>query len=207
MFDAGSPAALLVPVEVIRRLITGILFGGLGGLIALSPVGRESGAHINPVVTIGFWMFRKIDGWVAVGYIIAQLLGAVAGCLPLLLWGEMGKSVLFGATVPGKNYSIATVVLGEVVTTFLMVAGLCVFLGFRKLRPFTPALFPFLYSIMVYLEAPISGTSTNPARSRGRAVVSGVWEEGILTVAHRAVLAVIACSFPSSGLKSPRFTI
>jgi aquaporin Z len=56
------------------------------------------------------------------------------------------------------------------------VAGLCVFLGFRRIRPFTPAMFPFLYAVMVYAESPISGTSTNPARSVGPAIVSGQWE-------------------------------
>jgi aquaporin Z len=68
------------------------------------------------------------------------------------------------------------VLLGEVVTTFGLVAGLCVFLGFRKLRPFTPWLFPFLYALMVYVEAPISGTSANPARSLGPSLVSGRWQ-------------------------------
>jgi aquaporin Z len=198
IFGAGSPVARLVPDEGVRRLISGFLFGGLGGSIALSPIGRESGAHINPVVTMGFWLLRKITGWVAVGYIVAQLLGAVAGSLPLLLWGDMGKSVFYGATIPGHGYSTETVVLGEIVTTFLMVTGLCVFLGFRHLRPFTPALFPFLYSIMVFIEAPISGTSTNPARSFGPAVISGIWEGWWVFLVGPLIgglLAIIACSF------------
>jgi len=198
MFGAGSPAAELLPDIGVRRLITGFLFGGLGGLIAISPIGRESGAHINPIATFGFWMMRKISGSVAIGYVVAQLLGAVAGCLPLLLWGDLGKSVLFGATVPGEGYSLETVVLGEIITTFLMITGLCVFLGFRKLRPFTPALFPFLYSIMVYFEAAISGTSTNPARSFVPAVVAGVWEGWwIFWVGPfiGGLLAILACSF------------
>jgi aquaporin Z len=176
MFGAGTPVAALVPNEAVRRLITGFLFGTTGALIALSAIGRESGAHINPVVTIGFWLMGKLNATLAAGYIVAQLGGAVLGSLPLLAWGAMGSSVAFGATLPGRGYSTTAVLAGEAVTTFLMVAGLIVFLGFRRLRPFTPGLFPPLYALMVCLEAPISGTSTNPARSLGPSVVSGAWD-------------------------------
>ena len=66
--------------------------------------------------------------------------------------------------------------LGEVATTFLMISLLTVFLAFRKIRRFTPALFSPLYCFMVWAESPISGTSTNPARSFGPSLVSGQWE-------------------------------
>ncbi len=138
-----------------------------------SRIGRESGAHINPAVTLGFWLMKKIDARVAVGYIIAQLLGGCLGALPLLAWGTMGRSVTFGATLPGAGYSNGTVVFGEAITTFALVATLCLFLGFRHLRSFTPFVIPLLYAVMVPLEAPISGTSTNPARTLGPAVISG----------------------------------
>lgn len=176
MFGAGSPIARVLPDEGLRRLITGFLFGTTGALIALSPVGKESGAHINPVVTLTFWLMGKIDSRVALGYIFAQLAGGIVGALPLLGWGSMGESVAFGATLPGEGYAIRTVLMGEAITTFAMIAGLCLFLGFRTFRPFTPALFPPLYAIMVYAESPISGTSTNPARSLGPAVISGQWQ-------------------------------
>jgi aquaporin Z len=197
MFGAGTPMARLVPGEGLRRLITGFLFGTTGACIALSPVGNASGAHINPAVTLAFRLMGKLDLRTTLGYIGAQLIGAVVGSLPLLFWGAMGKSVDFGATVPGASITFTTAFLGEMVTTFTMVALLAVFLGFRHLRPFTPGIFPPLYAIMVWAESPISGTSTNPARSLGPAVVSGEWQGWWIYWAGPLagmLLAVLACS-------------
>jgi aquaporin Z len=177
-FGRGSPVLDWLPNAGFRRLITGFLFGTTGALIAISPVGKHSGAHINPVVSISFWLMGKLKGRHLPGYLAAQLAGAVIGALPLLAWGSMGRSVDFGATVPGQSYGAAEALLGEIVTTFALIAGLFFFIQRHRLRAFTPALFPVLYAVMVFLEAPISGTSTNPARSLGPAVVSGVWQGG-----------------------------
>jgi aquaporin Z len=176
MSGAGSPMERVLPSITVRQAITGFLFGCVGASIAVSHVGKESGAHINPAVTLGFWLMQKLDSRTALGYVFAQLVGAYLGCLPLLAWGSMGRSVEFGATIPGEGYTTGTVLMGEAVTTFALVAGLCLFIGFRNLRPFTPAMIPFLYSVMVPLEASISGTSTNPARTFGPALISGRWE-------------------------------
>ena len=61
MFGTGSPMTQLIPSVGLRQLITGFLFGTTGASIALSVVGKESGAHINPAVTMVFWLFRKLD--------------------------------------------------------------------------------------------------------------------------------------------------
>jgi aquaporin Z len=175
MFGAGSPVAWVVLNEGWRRRITGFLFGTIGAVISLSRVGKESGAHLNPVVTLGFFLMGKIHARTAAVYVLGQLTGAVLGCVPLVAWGSMGRSVAFGATLPGQTYPLRTVLLGEIVTTFLLITMLCVFIGFRGLRRFTPAMIPVLYSFMSYVEAPISGTSTNPARSLGPALISGQW--------------------------------
>lgn len=175
-FGRGSPAVHLIPSAGWRRLITGFLFGSTGALIALSPLGKESGAHINPVVTLAFWLMGKLRARHVVGYILAQLGGAAVGALPLLAWGRLGRSVAFGATLPGASYGPWLALLGEAATTFALIVGLFFFLRHTQLRPFTPALFPLLYAVMVFLEAPISGTSTNPARSLGPALISGAWQ-------------------------------
>lgn len=171
----GSPVPRLLPDEGLRRAINGFLFGTTGALIALSRVGQISGAHINPVVTVAFWLMRKISTGTLVIYVGAQLAGACLGSLPLLAFGRMGRSVAFGATVPGTGYGVGAALAGEVITTFAMVLLLCVFLGFRELRSFTPAIFPPLYAFMVWAEAGVSGTSTNPARTLGPTLISGQW--------------------------------
>lgn len=177
IFDFGrdSPLAWWLPNASFRRLMTGFFFGATGMAIALSPLGKESGAHINSVVTLGFWMMGRLKARYVLGYVLSQLLGAVLGAAPLLAWGPMGRSVAYGATVPGTGYGTALALLGEAMTTFALVFGLFFFLRHRSLRAFAPALFPPLYAIMVWLEAPLSGTSTNPARSLGPAVISGNW--------------------------------
>jgi aquaporin Z len=176
MFGTSSPMVTLMPDPGLRRLVTGFLFGSTGALIAVSRIGKVSGAHINPVVSLSFWMLGKIDAGHAVGYMVAQCVGAIFGAVPLLLWGNMGESVAYGATLPGAQYGDWMALGGEVVTTFALIVGLFVFIGHNRLKAYTPLLFPFLYAVMVYLEAPVSGTSTNPARTLGPAVVANAWQ-------------------------------
>jgi aquaporin Z len=176
MFGEGSPLPGLIPDAGLRTAITGFLFGTTGALIALSPVGTVSGAHINPAVTVAFWLAGKISSGTVGIYVTAQLVGATLGALPLLAFGSMGRSVAFVATVPGAGYGFWSALGGEVVTTFAMVLLMCVFIAYRPLRPFTPGIFPPLFSFMVWAESAVSGTSCNPARTFGPSLVSGVWD-------------------------------
>jgi aquaporin Z len=176
-FGAGSPVPAWIPDPGLRRAITGFLFGSTGALIAVSPIGKTSGAHINPVVTLAFWVRSKMGGGHALGYVLAQLAGGLAGAVPLLLWGRVGRSVDFAATVPGSGIGPWAALAGEAGATLALVVLLFAFLGHRRVRAFTPLLFPVLYAVLVWLEAPVSGTSTNPARTLGPAVVAAVWRD------------------------------
>jgi aquaporin Z len=192
-FGRGSAVAHVLPSAALRRAITGFLFGTTGGLIALSPIGRVSGAHINPMVTLAFWLRGKIRPGVAAGYVLAQAVGGTLGGLALRAWGAMGRSVAFGATTPGSAGDLAALA-GEVATTAALIAGLFVFLGHDRLKRFTPALFAPLYALMVLIEAPLSGTSTNPARSLGPALAASTMSSYWLYVVGPVVgtLAVLA---------------
>src|SRR5512136_1954207 len=61
MFGAGSPIVGVVLNEGYRRQITGFVFGCFGALISVSPIGNESGAHINPIVTFAFFLMGRLD--------------------------------------------------------------------------------------------------------------------------------------------------
>lgn len=102
-FGRGSPLARLLPNHAWIRLVTGFFFGVTGMLITLSPLGKESGAHINPAVTLGFWMTGRLKARDAIGYVVCQLAGAVIGAVSLLAWGAWGRSVNYAATVPGRG--------------------------------------------------------------------------------------------------------
>jgi aquaporin Z len=171
-FGRGSPVVAWLPDPGVRRALTGFLFGATGAAIAVSSLGKESGAHINPVVTLAFVLRGRLGLRPAVAYVLAQCVGGALAALPLLLWGPIGVSVQYGATLPGADFTSWQALLGEVATTFGLVAGLFLFVGTPRLRPWTPLLFPFLYAFMVWVEAPLSGTSTNPARSLGPALAA-----------------------------------
>jgi len=178
----GSVMTRLIPSLPLRRALTGFLFGTTGCLVTLSPVGKISGAHINPAVSIAFWLRGKMKTYLMTGYIISQMLGAIAGCLPLLLWQNQGKSINYGNTIPG-NAGIWPAFLGELITTACLIIVIFIFVGSKKLRNYTPFTMPFLYGVMVWAETTLSGCSTNPARSFGPAVVSGVYHTYWLYIA------------------------
>jgi len=201
IFGEGTFVADIIPSLRIRRIISGFIFGSIGAIISVTKIGRLSGAHINPAVTMVFLFFGKIDLKTSVGYVLAQFAGAVAGALPLLAWGDMGASIEYGATVPGAEYPIMEALFGEFITTFIMVTLLVLFLAFRETRSFTPLIFPIIYAIMVPLEAPLSGISTNPARSFGPAVVSGEWKGFWIYIVGPYMGALVASILCSSFAK------
>lgn len=173
MFGQGGRASLLLPDEGVRRLVTGFLFGLVGAFVTVSPVGRVSGAHINPAVSLAFYAEGKLAARDTVGYILAQLTGGLLCIGPLGAWGAFGRSVQFGATVPRAGAPTWIALLGEIAVTYALVTLIFVMGSHRRMRAFTPWSIAPLFSIMVWLEAPLSGTSANPARSLAPAILSG----------------------------------
>jgi aquaporin Z len=170
----GALVAHLIPSLHTRQALSGFLFGGAGCLIALSGIGKISGAHVNPAVSIAFFLRGKLKGRVMIGYVMSQMLGAAVGCLPIILWGKSAADIHYGNTVPG-SFGLWPAFLGEAFATACLVLMLFIFIGSKKLREYTPYTLPFFYGIMVWSEVALSGCSTNPARSFGPAIISGIF--------------------------------
>jgi aquaporin Z len=175
-FGAESPMAGWIHNPSLRLLITGLCFAGSGSLVALSPLGRLSGAHINPSVSLAFWLSGKMRGCDFAGYVVAQMLGGMAGATALVwIWRGSAASVRNGMTLPGAGWPLWLVFDFEVALTGLLVFLIFIFVSSKRLLRWTPLMNWLVVATMVWLEAPISGTSLNPARSFGPALLTGVW--------------------------------
>jgi aquaporin Z len=194
LWGRGSPLAALLPDLGPRRAVNGFLFGSVAALVALSPLGRISGAHINPAVTLAFWLEGKIAWRDAGCYVVAQFLGAALGALPLLAWGAMGRSVDFGATLPEAGVPIWWPLLGEAGCTFLLVTVIFVTAAHPPLHPFAAPSNAPLFCLLVWLEGPLSGASANPARSFGPDLVAGLWQGQWIYAAGPCLGAALAVS-------------
>ena len=97
--------------------------------------------------------------------------------LLVFVWGKYAASVNNGMTLPGQNYALWYVFLAEITITFVLVLAIFIFVSSDRLMRWTPLMTWFLVATMVWLESPISGTSLNPARSFGPALVSWFWQD------------------------------
>lgn len=172
-FARGSVLATLLPSAALRRFLTGGCFGTVGAPITISPLGRISGAHINPAVSFAFRLEAKLAWRDTLGYVLAQSLGAVLGAWPLLVWGATGRSVQYGASTVGAGVSTRVALAGEVLATGALVLAIFITAAHARTRQFTPWTLPPLFAWLVWWQGPWSGASTNPARNLGPALLTG----------------------------------
>ena len=177
-FAPGMPGARLIPDASLRLWTTGLIFAGSGSLFTLSPWGRLSGAHINPSVTLAFWAHGKVRWRDALGYLAAQFLGGAAGALLLtLVWGHHATGINNGMTLPGPGYTVTTAFEAEFAMTFAYILAVFFFVSRSWLARWTPLMNWLVVAGLVWVGAGISGTSLNPARSFGPALVSAKWTD------------------------------
>jgi aquaporin Z len=171
-FGAHSPVASLIPSHSLRLLLTGALFAGTGALIAISPLGRISGAHLNPAVSLAFWLSRKMHDHDVAAYVIAQCLGGVLGAgVVRFAWSD-SASVGFGVTRPGPGIVPVAAAAIEAGMTAVLVLTILLFVSRMRTARWTPLAVWVVVAVLVWQGAPLTGTSLNPARSLGPAIVA-----------------------------------
>ena len=144
---------------------------------AVYSVGHISGAHINPAVTIALLATRKIDTTTAVGYIIAQLVGAFigAGLTLVILSGNDPVALGLGAVDVNANAGIAIGFAAEVIGTAILVFtvfGAAV--DGRAPSGFAGIIIGFIVYGIIILVGPITGAALNPARQIGPEVLEAI---------------------------------
>lgn len=143
------------------------------GLIVMAmifAVGDISGAHLNPAVTIGFYVARRIERKCVLPYIFSQLAGAFLASAALLLL--FGNHASLGATLP-LGPTIQSFALESILTGLLMFVILCVSTGPKEVGTMAGVAVGGVIALEAMFGGPISGASMNPARSIAPAVLSG----------------------------------
>ncbi|MHB2023846.1 MAG: MIP/aquaporin family protein [Mycobacteriales bacterium] len=196
-FGAHSPIAAVVASSSWRLLITGLLFAGSGSLVAVSPLGRLSGAHLNPAVTISFWVQRHVHPHDRAGYILGQFAGGLTGtALAWLLWGRTFTSapVRWARTAPASGLGVPAAIGVEALMTAVLVITIFVFVSSPKTARWTPLAVWIVIAVLVWRGAPYTGTSLNPARSLGPDLFSGSWPAWEVYLVGPLAGAAAACA-------------
>jgi aquaporin Z len=172
-----SPIRQAISEPLLRRFIIGIAMGLTAICIIYSPWGKQSGAHINPVVTFTFFRLGKIQPWDAIFYILAQFLGGLMGLLlavAIFRNAVTDPSINYVVTIPGAD-GAGVAFLAEIIISFGMMLMILFVSNTYKLAPFTGIFAGVLIATYITVEAPLSGMSMNPARTLASAIPSHNW--------------------------------
>jgi len=142
--------------------------------------GHVSGAHINPAVTIPMIITRKIGIADGIGYIVFQIIGAIAAAFTLkAVLPELGAEVNFATQAPGEliNFSASSAVGLEAIFTFFLVTVIFMTAVHKKAAAGIQGLsIGGMVFLLHIVGVPLTGASMNPARTLGPALASGFWE-------------------------------
>jgi aquaporin Z len=135
-------------------------------------IGGVSGAHLNPVVSVAFWMRGEFPWKRVPGYVLCQLVGAVLACL--FLWAMFGKVGDLGATLPGPHVNdVHAMVMEAALTLGLVTTILGTASGAQNVGTLSALAVAGYVALAGLWSSPISGASMNPARSFGPDAVRG----------------------------------
>jgi len=156
---------------------------GLTVLTMAFALGHVSGAHLNPAVSIGLVVARRFPAAELPAYIIAQVLGGIAGSglLYLIASGTQNFSLANGFAANGYaehspgGYDMGACLAAEVILTFMFVMIILGATDKRALPGFAPIAIGLGLTLIHLISIPVTNTSVNPARSTAPAIFVGGW--------------------------------
>jgi aquaporin NIP len=191
---AGTGAIVINEVSGGSVSHVGIAFTfGLIVLAMIYALGDVSGCHLNPAVTLGFFIARRFEGRLVAPYIVSQFLGAILASLTLRLMFPTTSTL--GATLPSGD-ALQSFVLEFILTLILMFVILSVSTGSKEKGILAGVAVGSVIALEALFAGPISGASMNPARSLAPALVSLRFESLWIYLAAPvlgACVSVFAC--------------
>lgn len=168
LFGCGAMVANTVYGGALTHLGVNIVFG-LIIMIMIYSLGDISGAHMNPAVTIAFYVDNQLDTKTTLNYIVSQFIGALLGALTLKVL--FPTAILFGNTIPSGSHSQTFIV--EFIFSFLLFMLIKnVSEGPKETGIMAGIAIGGFITIAGMIGGPIGGNSLNPARTLGPAIVS-----------------------------------
>lgn len=155
---------------------------GLTVLTMAYAIGHISGCHLNPAVTIGLWVGKRMDGKEVLPYIVAQVLGGIAGAgiLYFIASGKPGFEVGgFAANGYGEHspdgYGMTAALITEVVMTFFFLMIILGTTHTKAIKNLAGLSIGLGLTLIHLISIPVTNTSVNPARSTSQAIFAGGW--------------------------------
>lgn len=184
VFGGCGAAVLAAGFPAVGIGFMGVAFAfGLTVLTMAFAIGHISGCHLNPAISLGLVVGKRFPASDLLPYVIAQVLGAIAGA-GVLYYIAIGSASFdphagfasngYGANSPG-GYSLLSAFVAEVVLTAFFLIVIMGSTDERAPKGFAPIAIGLCLTLIHLVCIPVDNTSVNPARSTGPAIFAGGW--------------------------------
>lgn len=184
VFGGCGSAVLAAAFPAVGIGLLGVSFAfGLSVLTMAYAVGHVSGGHFNPAVTVGLCVAKRHASKDVIPYILAQVVGAIAGAgiLYVIASGKAGFDLSAGFASNGfaehspGGYSLMAAAVAELVMTFFFLIVILGSTDKQSPQGFAPIAIGLALTLIHLVSIPVTNTSVNPARSTGPALFVGGW--------------------------------
>jgi aquaporin Z len=176
MEATDAPGRVAIDSPGARLALLGVAFGLLAAVVAVSPIGRRSGAHLNPAVTLAFWARGHTSTADLAGFAAGQTAGALtAAAAYATAWSRWSDSTHVARTAPAAGvpvWAVAPVEAGLTCGLLLVILGM---LARPRTARWTPVAVTAALSALIWAGGAVTGASMNPARTIGPDVVGAAF--------------------------------